>query len=155
MEIQRRNREVFEQALESGGLQKALGFLNQRVEHRYTAVYRLKSGVLHNAYLEDKMQEMRPEYLEAVPLGTSFCQFVLRDGVFATANSAEDRRLDGHPYQGAMVAYTGVPLVDASGELIGTICHFDVTERSLVDAEFELLQLAARILPGHLPRNDA
>jgi GAF domain-containing protein len=150
--IQSTDRASLDEALRTGGLQRALNFLNRRVEHRYTAIYRLRSGVLHNACLEDKRDEMRPEYLAAVPLDVSFCQFVLRDGLFETSNSASDRRLDGHPYQGAMIAYTGVPLVDVSGELVGTICHFDVTERTLADTEFQLLQLAARILPEHVLR---
>lgn len=69
----------------------------------------------------------RLEFLEAVPLGISFCQFVLRDGVLLTSNSAHDDRLEGHPYRGVMVAYHGVPIPSPEGGLLGTLCHFDVS----------------------------
>lgn len=35
-----------------------------------------------------------------VALADSFCQYVLRDGVFLTGNSADAHWLDGHKYQG-------------------------------------------------------
>jgi len=81
-----------------------------------------------------------------VPLGLSFCQLVLRDGVFPTRNSAHDDRLEGHPFKGVMVAYHGVPIPSPRGGLLGTLCHFDVLAQSLSDAEFENLRGVARIL---------
>lgn len=59
-------------------------------------------------------------------------------------------RLDGHKYQGVMACYHGVPLLSGVGALWGTLCHFDVVQRLLSDAEFDLLQSGARSLPGHL-----
>jgi hypothetical protein len=135
---------------ESKGLTEALASLNSRVPHRYTAVYRLDGALLRNVELVDKAGEARPEFLEAVPLGTSFCQFVLRDGVFLTSNSAHDDRLEGHPYKGVMVAYHGVPIPRPEGGLFGTLCHFDVLEQPLSDAEFENLRGVARVLPAFL-----
>lgn len=81
-----------------------------------------------------------------MPLGISFCQLVLRDGVFPTRNSAHDDRLEGHPFKGVMVAYHGVPIPSPRGGLLGTLCHFDVLAQSLSDAEFENLRGVARIL---------
>ena len=137
--------ETFCEAWASAGAQAALEYLSHGVPHRYTAVYRLRDGRLQNMLLHDKSGEVRPEYLAEVALETSFCQFVLRDGVFMTADSATDGRLAGHPYQGVMVAYHGVPIV-RDGGLWGTLCHFDVTQRSLPDQEFELMQRAALAL---------
>lgn len=128
-----------------------LEYLNERVPHRFTAVYRLAGDHLRNLYLHDKQGEVVPEFLKVVPFEHSFCQFVLRDGIFLTSDSATDRRLDGHPYQGVMVTYHGVPLLDNRGELFGTMCHFDVVSYELPDAELELLRLAARALPRYLP----
>lgn len=76
----------------------ALDFLNQRVPHRYSAVYELSSGTFRNLFLHDKQGEVMPEFLQVVPFEHSFCQFVLRDGLFLTDNSGADFRLDGHPY---------------------------------------------------------
>jgi len=132
------------------GLTAGLTGLNGRVPHRYTAVYQLEHETLRNIELVDKAGEARPDYLAAVPLGTSFCQFVLRDGAFLTADSAADHRLDGHPYQGVMVSYHGVPVLDADGELYGSLCHFDVSEQTLSDAEFAHLQGVADAIAPYL-----
>ena len=138
--------------LATQGAQAAIQYLNAGVAHRFTAVYRLDGGMLRNVMLYDKLGEICPEYLAEVPLATSFCQFVLRDGVFKTSNTAADPRLDGHPYQGVLICYHGVPLLSATGELWGTLCHFDVQELTLSDAEFELQQQASKLLPPYLPQ---
>lgn len=127
-----------------------LAFLNARVPHRYTAVYRLSGGVLHNLHVFDKQGEVVPEFPAAVPLGDSFCQFVLRDGDFRTVDTAHDQRLDGHRYQGAIGSYHGLPLLDNSGDLSGTICHFDVEAHSMEDQEFAFFREAAKLLPRYL-----
>lgn len=129
-----------------------LDFLNARVPHRFTGVYRLEAGVFHNAYLHDKLGEVMPEFLKAVPLQDSFCQFVLRDGYFCTCNTGLDSRLDGHKYQGVLNTYYGVPLLNNAGELYGTLCHFDAQEFVLHDEEFAFLQRAALVLPKYLFR---
>jgi len=138
--------------LAAHGAEAGLAYLNESVPHRYSAVYRVDGGMLRNILLHDKQHEARPEFLAVVPFEVSFCQFVLRDGSFRTEDSGSDGRLDGHPYQGVMVSYHGVPLTDAAGGLIGTLCHFDVIAHGLADEEFELRQRAARVLPAYLPR---
>ena len=146
-----RDLQTFTSILRAGGPAAALAYLNEAVPHRYSAIYRMDGSKLENLFLHDKQGELRPEFLAVVPFEVSFCQFVLRDGSFRTDDSAKDARLDGHPYQGVMVCYHGTPLVDLRGELMGTLCHFDVSAHGLDDAEFELLQQAARILPAYLP----
>ena len=66
--------------LDREGLAGGLRFLNERVPHRFTDVDRLVDGTMHNLGLVDKRGEIAPEALLAVPLTSSFCQFVLRDG---------------------------------------------------------------------------
>lgn len=132
-----------------------LAFLNARVPHRYTAIYRLDGGRLRNVFLFDKQGEVRPDFLEVVPLADSFCQFVIRDGLFKTSNTAQDHRLDGHKYQGVLMTYHGVPLLDNGAQLFGTLCHFDAESLQLSDAEFEFFSQAARLLPPYLARSQA
>ncbi|MDM0011956.1 GAF domain-containing protein [Variovorax sp. J22P168] len=146
---------AFVDACHAEGLTAALTRLNERVPHRYTALYRLDASVLKNVELIDKAREVRPEFLAAVPLTDSFCQFVLRDGAFLTSDSGEDDRLDGHPYKGVMVAYHGVPVLDGEGELFGSLCHFDVRQQPLSDTEYAHLQGVARALSQVLPRSGA
>jgi GAF domain-containing protein len=150
----KRSIETFSAVLRSSGASRAIAFLNEGVPHRYTAAYALLDGSFHNVLLHDKLGEMRPAYLAVVPFEVSFCQFVLRDGLFLSGNTAADRRLDGHPYQGVVVSYHGVPLIDSVGELKGTLCHFDLQSLDLSESEFELLQKAARLLSDFLPRPD-
>jgi GAF domain-containing protein len=135
-----------------GGLVAGLQYLNDPIQHRYTGVYRLGQGLLRNIELFDKAAKVKPEFLMEVPLGDSFCQFVLRDGVFRTDRSGQDDRLEGHKYQGVLLSYHGVPVLDNQGELFGTLYHFDAAQRTLADEDFAFLQQAARVLPGHLPR---
>lgn len=112
-------------------------------------MYRLEDGVLHNVYLHDKEGEVIPDFLQAVPLGDSFYQFVLRDREFRTCDTAREPMLDGHKYQGVIGAYYGVPLVNNYGDLFGTLCHFDVLNYSISDEEFAFLNKAALLLPKY------
>ena len=137
---------------EQYGLTAGLTGLNGRVPHRYTAVYQLDQETLRNIELVDKAGEARPEFLAAVPLGTSFCQFVLRDGAFLTADSATDHRLDGHPYQGVVVSYHAIPLVTEGSTLFGTLCHLDTVPCDLPERELAFLQRVATGLPAFLER---
>ena len=130
----------------SNGLTSALEVLNTGVQHRYTALYRLDHLVLKNIELIDKAKEAKSEMLSAVPLTDSFCQFVLRDGAFLTSDSSREQVLDGHPYQGVMMAYHGVPVVDAQGELFGSLCHFDFEKRPLSDTQYAHLSGVAMAL---------
>ncbi len=91
-----------------------------------------------------------PPVLAEVPLETSFCQYVLRDGQFITGESGLDKRLDGHPYQGVMGSYVGLPQQGGGDSLMGTICHFDYENRQLPDEEFAFLQRVARLLPRYV-----
>lgn len=138
----------FRTMLESGGLAPALEVLNRNVPHRYSAVYRLTGALLRNQFLFDKQGEITPDFLKVVPFDSSFCQFVFREGVFNTADSSLDSRLANHPYQGIVISYTGVPVIDqlGSGEIVGSLCHFDLIRHTLEDDEFEVLQRASRLI---------
>jgi GAF domain-containing protein len=140
-----------ENILKKDGLKAGLAWLNSRVPHRFTAVYRLDKLVLKSMEVFDKDgASATPPVLAEVPLETSFCQYVLRDGHFATAESATDKRLDGHPYQGVMGSYVGLPLQGSGDSLMGTFCHFDFENHELSDNEFAFLQRVARLLPRYV-----
>lgn len=143
---------TFRSVLKASGALASLAYLNAGVPHRYTAVYRIEADMLRNVLLHDKQGEIRSDFLEVVPLNTSFCQFVLRDGLFKTEDSGLDPRLNGNPHQGVVVCYHGVPMMGTDGELMGTLCHFDLTEHSISDREFDLLTQAGRVLPDFVPR---
>lgn len=138
-------------ALETGDLVAALKVLNERVVQRYSAVYRTTPDRrLENIAFVDKLRMPYPEHLLSVPYGMSFCQFTFEHGEFRTSDSSMDRRLDGHPYKGLVNSYHAVPIVGDDGEIAGSICHFDMDAAPLNDADFALLQQAARALGPHL-----
>lgn len=132
-----------------------LSFLNARVKHRYTGVYRLEGSVLRSVHLFDKLGVVTPDFLAEIPLADSFCQFVIRDGSFRSTDTGADARLDGHKYQGVMGSYHGLPLLDNQGILYGTLCHFDTERYPISDDEFSLLQKVARLLPAYLNKRPA
>lgn len=134
------------------GVREVLVRLNGRVPHRYTAIYRLSGDMLRCVHLIDKTGAVQPGFLAEVSLQDSFCQFVFRDGIFLTENSAFDHRLDGHPYQGIVVSYHAIPLVGEGGMLFGTLCHLDTVPRDLPGLELDLLQRVAAALPAFLAR---
>ena len=132
------------------GVPELLSRLNARVPHRYTAIYQLVGDTLKCQHLIDKTGAVQTEFLAEVPLRDSFCQFVIRDGIFLTENSAFDHRLDGHPYQGIVVSYHAIPLVTRAGVLYGTLCHLDTVACALSDPELDLLKEVAGALPNLL-----
>jgi GAF domain-containing protein len=138
-----------EEILAHDGLQSALKFLNQRVAYRATAVYKLDNGVMRLIEVVDKINDLASSALPEVPLADSFCQFAIRDSQFVSGNTAADKRLDGHPYQGVVASYVGLPLVK-SGALFGTFCHYDFVEQEIEDEEFAFLQSMASVLPRYL-----
>ena len=125
----------------------ALAYLNEGVPHRFSAVYRFAGPLLHNVLLHDKAGRIRPDFLAVVPFTRSYCQYVVREAAFRTDNSLADPRLFGHALRGIVVSYHSVPMLDPlSGQLWGTLSHFDMRSLPLSDEEFELLQQAATLL---------
>jgi len=127
-----------------------LEYLNRRVPHRFTAIYRLNDGVMQNVAIFDKDGKVVPEGLLAVPLGDSFCQFAMADGSFLMAGASADERLAGHAYRGVVESYVGLPLSRSGGDLFGTLCHFDFPSREMHATEFAYLERVARMLPRFL-----
>jgi hypothetical protein len=139
-----------ERALAQKGLDGALGVLNARVPHRFTSVYRLIDQSLHNVATVDKRLHLEPLDLRVVPVKDSFCQFVMRDGLFLTSESGADVRLSGHPYSGIVGCYVGVPVRNRQGKVAGTLCHFDLESHEIDDDEYLLLDRAAKLLPAFI-----
>ena len=139
--------EQLESVLEEGGLHAGLIFLNARVAHRCTAVYRLDGSVLSLVAQVDKLNDEASSEPSVVPLTDSFCQFAVKSGPVLVTNAKNDPRVIGSPYTGPVVGYVGLPLTHAPGELYGTFCHYDFCEQPMPDEEFEFLQGVAGLLP--------
>ncbi len=136
----------FKDALMTGGIQRALEVLSARVPHRFTAVYRFDEQMMRSEAFIDRNGGPPILRLLNVDLGHSFCQYTMRDGFFASEDTRDDPRLDGHQAQGRILSYHGVPLTDADGKPFGSLCHYDTEIRALSVSEFEHMKRAAAIL---------
>ncbi|MGA0571279.1 hypothetical protein ACO2Q9_11235 [Variovorax sp. VNK109] len=139
-----------EELLAVGGIDAALAFLNTRVEHRSSAIYRLAGSKLHLTHYFDASGNRPLAILEHIPLGDSFCQFALRDGSFYVEESRNDIRISRTPLPPVMssliASYVGFPMLSADSSFIGTLCHFDIVARSITSAEMDVQRRAAAIL---------
>lgn len=84
----------------------------------------------------------------------SYCVFV-RDTAakFVTEDSLNDARVDGHAKQQHVQSYCGLPLLTDTGELFGTVCHFDFDAIPFAPSEVMVLEdiaphLVAAVLAG-------
>ena len=136
----------FEEILRRQGTYAALKFLNQRVSHRFSAIYRLDKNDLEIVELIDKLDDAATAPSSRVPFLQSFCEIAIRDNGVKTSNSALDKKLDGLPNQGVLLSYVGLPLMQQAGNLYGTLCHYDTTEQLISDDEFAFLQQATALL---------
>jgi GAF domain-containing protein len=44
---------------------------------------------------------------------------------FSVEEASQDGRVASHPKRQSVQCYYGIPLYDANGRLLGTVCHFD------------------------------
>lgn len=132
--------------LDAHGLHAGLLFLNARVPHRYTAVYRLSEEYLRRLDFVDKEGGLG-EATATVPFTDSFCELAVRQGHLLVTDSSADARLRDQPNPFMMGSYVGLPLATTgSGALYGTLCHYDTCAHPLSDAELVFLQQASERL---------
>ena len=139
----------FEETLRSQGVYASLRFLNQRVGHRFTAIFRMDKDKLEIVQLIDKLDDPSTAPISPLPFANSFCELVMPGGALMTADSAADARFAGKFSQGVVVAYVGLPLVQ-NGHLYGSLCHLDYSEKKVDEKEFAFLQSVMAVLPHYL-----
>ena len=135
----------FQQVLDTHGLGAALLFLNRRVPHRFTAIYRLNGARLLRLGFVDKRGEACEETAE-VPFENSFCALAVREGELLITDLSHDERLRDQPNPYGLGSYVGFPLASGPGQLHGTFCHYDTTSNPLSEEEFLFLERASAII---------
>ncbi|MBS7776394.1 GAF domain-containing protein [Acidovorax sp. CCYZU-2555] len=141
--------------LEQFGLLGGLEFLNHRVGHRFTSIYRFHDMSMNVQAMYDKQNERTANPFARVPIANSFCEMAMHDGFFLTKNTKSDARLDSNPFVEHLGSYVGLPLEGPQGGLYGTICHYDLISQPISDEEFSFLQKASLLLPSYLPKATA
>ena len=140
---------AFSQDLAQQGLRRALAGLLHRTDYRFIAIYRFQDGMANAALHYDREN---PDVLTAqeVPASATYCCYA-RDarGLFTTANALQDARLKDHPAREAVQAYCGVPLMTPEGEILGTLCHYDLVPRDPEQIDVMLMvQVASALAHG-------
>lgn len=136
--------------LDEGRLHDVLRLMNERVEHRFTGVYRFDRPTLRNVALFDAAN---PDIKVGsdTPLMETYCAIAGESGKpFQTGNARDDQRLTEHPARESTLAYCGAPLRIGEAEPFGTLCHFDVVPRSIPSAELPVLEAVAPVIAEHL-----
>ncbi len=144
-------RETLRSILNEGGINDALAFLNKRVDHRFSAIYRLDGSNLRMVHFYDREGTDQPlEVLKVVPFKHSLCHLAVRDGEFDTQDARLDPEVSPSGFRRVMISYVGFPLVKPNGELYGTFCHFDLVPREVSEEEIEFLGVAVEVLQGYI-----
>lgn len=115
----------FKMTLKAGGLLPAMRWLNDRVPYRFTAIFAFDGEMLRNICLIDK-QNQNITNCSDQPVTESYCMYIHRSGEsFGVEEALQDERVAGHPKRQSFQCYYGIPLFDAKGKMLGTVCHFD------------------------------
>jgi GAF domain-containing protein len=145
-----------ERLLDDGRLHDALRLINDRVDHRFTGIYRFDPPTLRNVALFDSANP-EIEMGEDTPLRETYCSVVGETGTrFATDDARTDPRLAAHPARETTLAYCGAPLrTQPDARPFGTLCHFDVVPRAVPVEEEPLLIAIAQRIAHHLEERSA
>ncbi len=116
----------FSEFLNNGSLANALSYLNSQTPFRFTAIYRIDGLSISNLYLFDREHGLgRDESVS--PVADTFCVWIHETlSVVQMTDSLRDPRAANHPKREQVRSYCGGPIKGAFGQLLGTICHFDV-----------------------------
>ena len=136
----------FAATLEAAGLRAALTYLLGLTDYRFIAIFRFEGGKANAAVYVDRDN---PEVLgvEEVPANATYCCYA-RDarGVFSTADAMSDPRLTDHVAREVVQSYCGVPVMTPEGEILGTLCHYDVVPRDPDQVDLMLILQVASLL---------
>lgn len=145
--VRRRLRVTFEQCLRKKGVIGALGFLNERTRFRFTGLYQLVPPKLHNVSLFDRENPTLNVSGAVCELVDTYCSIVCESGAPLTIDdSTNDSRVAHHPKRDAIQSYAGVPVKNAAGRVLGSLCHFDGRPRLLPAGELAVLTSVAPLL---------
>lgn len=140
-------RYAFERRLHTNGILGALAFLNDRTRFRFTGLYRAVPPALHNVGLFDRENPALNVSGAVCALEDTYCALVCASGEpIGIDDSRDDTRLAQHPKREAILSYTGVPVREPGGRVLGSLCHFDGRPRLLPASELAFFESVAPLL---------
>ncbi len=133
-------------AFDAAGLTGALRYLNARTPHRFTGIFLFDDEVLINSCLINR-ESPHAMCWTPFPVAQSFCSLIRDTGkAFVVGNALQDARVADHPARERIISYCGVPLRMASGELFGSLCHFDYRPVRFSSLDLHFLERAAALV---------
>jgi GAF domain-containing protein len=129
----------FSNTLRESGLRPALAYLLGLTDYRCIAIFRRHGDQANAAVYYDREQ---PQVLaiDEVPAAATYCQIAVETRApFSTGDALQDARLVSHPARQAVQAYCGFPVITPEGEILGTLCHYDVVPRDVGQINVELM----------------
>jgi GAF domain-containing protein len=144
---------VFNKLQASDGIRPALYSLLRLTNYRYLSIFRFKDGKATSAVHVDR-ENLALLQADEVPDTATYCCYV-RDShqTFVTADALTDARTRQHVAREVVRSYCGVPILTPEGELLGTLCHYDLVPRDPEQLDLDLLVRAASVLArsGRVP----
>lgn len=136
----------FSATLVASNVRNALAYLLSLTTYRFIAIFTFQDGLAHAVIYYDK-ENPQDEYTQQTMDSSTYCCSV-RDsqGVFMTANAMLDARTKDHPQREIIPAYCGIPILDAEGVILGTLCHYDVVPRDPEQIDLPLMLSVASAL---------
>lgn len=121
---------VLKSQLDAGGIQAALKYLNSRIEHRFTAIYKFQGPMQRAVFIYDKLGHSENRF-NAIATADSLGRFITASKPFGVTNSACDTFLHAHGHCSLASSFYGVSLAPADTRPTGSLCHFDLKPQSL------------------------
>lgn len=143
----------FSATLNSSGLRVALAELLLQTDYRFIAIFRFNGERATSVAFFDREN---PDILETpeVSVNATYC-CIARDsrGAFVTGDSLQDLRLLEHAARERVRSYCGIPILNAEGGILGTLCHYDRVPRDPSQIDLSLmLEIASALAYGnHVP----
>lgn len=145
----------FHTVLDLQGLHEALGFLNRRSGHRFTAVHRFDRDMVRGVHLFDRTDPKKQRGKDW-PLDETLDAVVKAERrPLVSADTRSDVRLAERTIGGDVRSYCGVLLRNLDGTPFGTVCHYDVVPVPSTNETLNFLLLAAPLLAAHTTPSDA
>lgn len=114
--------------LHDGGVKAALKFLNQRVAHRFTAIFKFQGDEQRTVFVYDKLG-LSPTLPTAMPIVDTSSQPATASRPFTI--TAQNSFPGGHAHCLVVRSYFGVPLSQAGRRPAGSLCHLDFNVQAM------------------------
>ncbi len=136
----------FNETVAQAGIRAGLAYLLSLTDFRFIAIFRRNGDKATAAVFYDREN---PDVLrvDEVPASVAYCDLAVQTrSVFMTGDSMHDPRLTTHPARESVQAYWGLPVITPEGQILGTLCQYDVVPRDPSQIDLELMVEVASTL---------